>query len=668
MVAAFPLFLSSPLPTRFFGAQPCSRRGHIVRILCWNDGSSFVLPIMWQRQSTLRNMIQNSSAFRRLGGTMIAWKPTTAVTSGAASVVNARHRHISSTALKFWQQIEKVAKQYLYGSTKALVNEVSEYVLSHKVHRYKALSPDIEKKQTSILAGLKASTVEVICDEPRVRAIRLGNGATLGGLDFAGDTIYERDFYPQLVRDMRTARLRVLLLGNSGVGKSMFQYYLLARYMNPAHFQDIGSALPTRRILFGSAAPPKVVIRHLPFAFHVLFLEKGVAHLVTSHQVLECFDPATTLYFYEPGETHGVEPVGLTHELPTLATMSPDESRYKEFKKNAEIMYCPVYTGEELLAIGRDMRQLARGFPDELLDLYSDANINKRFDTFNGIFRYVLPKSEKEADRNIAACTGYLERMDPSELIDVNPSTLVQRVAGSFALMFMVNRRVDGEWDFFRHSFEYAGPHVLEKVREAYMRKSFADILREVRRAHAAVATKPGIDIPRLFEEVVARFLTSSEGVCWTLRHGDGRTPLKESQYLEGKLKVLEGSPPAYAEMAVNTLYRPPLPNHAFCDMLYKDRNTGALVCIQVSWNPDRTVRNGPLGTFCHAVGLCADKDGRFTAAEAQNVRDTVQLVFCPRPPSRLCAEANLHFEKGCVLESGAILSMGDGFSSGIDE
>jgi hypothetical protein len=341
----------------------------------------------------------------------------------------------------------------------ALVKEVSEYVSLDCRSWYKSLSPKIEKEQTAILAGLKASTVEIICDKPRVRAIRLGNGATLDTSMLAGDTIYERDFYPQLVRDIRTARLRVLLLGNSGVGKSMFQYYLLARYMNPAHFQDIGSAPPTRRIRFGSAAPPKVVIRHLPDEFHVLFLEKGVAHLVASQEVLKCFDPATTLYFYEPGQTHGVEPVGLTHALPTLATMSPDESRYKEFSKRAETMYCPVYTGKELLAIGRDMRQPARGFPDDLLDLYSDANISERFNDYNGIFRYVLPETEEEAKDNADARNSYFETSS-TELIDVNPSTLVQRVAGTFALLYKVGNRANGEWDFFSKSFMYAGPHV----------------------------------------------------------------------------------------------------------------------------------------------------------------------------------------------------------------
>ena len=117
--------------------------------------------------------------------------------------------------------------------------------------------------------------------------------------------------------------------------------------------------------------------------------------------------------------------------------------------------------------------------------------------------------------------------------------------------------------------------------------------------------------------------------------------------------------------MAVDTLYRPLKPTFAFCDLMYKDGSTGALVCVQVSWTKEHTVEKGALGTFCHAVGLCADKEGRrFTAAEAQRVRDTVQLVVCPRP--HVSGDFSLSFAEGCVLTGGAVATMGDGYSSGI--
>jgi hypothetical protein len=543
----------------------------------------------------------------------------------------------------------------------ALVKEVSEYVSLDCRSWYKSLSPKIEKEQTAILAGLKASTVEIICDKPRVRAIRLGNGATLDTSMLAGDTIYERDFYPQLVRDIRTARLRVLLLGNSGVGKSMFQYYLLARYMNPAHFQDIGSAPPTRRIRFGSAAPPKVVIRHLPDKFHVLFLEKGVAHRVTSPEVLECFDPATTLYFFEPDVTTNVGPIRGTLQLPTLATMSPNIERYKEFQKKAATMYCPVYTGKELLAIGRDMRQPARGFPDDLLDLYSDANISERFDDFNGIFRYVLPETEEEADKARDDRIKYL-KTSSTELIDVNMSTLVQRVAGTFALLYKVGRRANGEWDFFSEAFMYAGPHVSKLVQVAYASKTIKDLQRRLQDVDEGTVKYSAL-VPDLFEVLVAKLLTEPSGVRWELRAHDKKvTPKPKTRLLKAKLDgLIEGKPPVFAKMVANKLYRPDKQNFPLCDMMYKD-SKGTLVCVQVSWTKDRIVETGPFLKFCEAMGLCATDSEQLSEAEEEQIKRTVHFVFCPRPS--LFLKSTLGFETGCVLQKGDILRMGEGFTS----
>jgi hypothetical protein len=573
---------------------------------------------------------------------MMAWKPTVAAAP-------AQHRHVSNAADERTEAIQKVA---------------SAYMGSAKFSQYMSLSPTIDDEQSTTLAGMKASTVEVIREEqPRVRAIRLGLGATLSDVSLAADTIYERDFYPQLVRDMRTAKLRVLLLGNSGVGKSTFQFYLLARYMNPEHFQDMGSAPPSRRIQFGSAAPPKVVIRHLPGRdqFHVLFLEKCVAHRVRSGDVLDCFDPATTLYFFEPGSTTTVEPKFEGLKLPTLATLSPSPVRYKEFAKRARTMYFPVYAKEELLAIGRDMRQPARCNPDDLGDLYSDDNISQRFDLYNGIFRYVIPESETDAELTLTARENYLRSLDPIELVDKQPSELIHRVAGTFALLYDVYRREDGEWNFLEHTFKYAGSDVVSTIQETYKRADFAGLLRAVRLADE-YSKKPGDNVSWMFEEVVARYLTAESGVCWELRP-DGKCAAKVPPRLEGKLRR-SGGRPKYDEMKINTLYRPLDSKYPCCDMMYKDEE-GTLVCIQVSWSHERTVDKGPLGKFCHAVGLCADKGGDLTDAEADRVKERVLFVFCPRP--RLYPGARLRFETDRVLEGGAVMCMGEWFTSGIE-
>ena len=70
---------------------------------------------------------------------------------------------------------------------------------------------------------------------------------------------------------------RVLLLSNPGTGKSVFQFYLLARYLNPSLFTN---APLSGEIQFGSEKAPKVVIRHTPLErMEVWFLEQQIVRM-----------------------------------------------------------------------------------------------------------------------------------------------------------------------------------------------------------------------------------------------------------------------------------------------------------------------------------------------------------------------------------------------------
>ena len=171
-------------------------------------------------------------------------------------------------------------------------------------------------------------------------------------------------------------------------------------------------------------------------------------------------------------------------------------------------------------------------------------------------------------------------------------------------------------------------------------------------------------NMPFIFEEVVARFLTTGKGVRWELRRA-GNPSIAVPPVLKEKLTgPIDGQLPAYAEMEVNMLYKSVNPNAPSVDMVFKN-DKGTLICIQVSWDPDREVKASAFQMFCHAVGLCADKKV-FTAEETQWVRENVLFVFCP--PPRLFGKAKLTFKEGCILRGGAIVRMGDRFTSGINE
>ena len=97
------------------------------------------------------------------------------------------------------------------------------------------------------------------------------------------------------------------------------------------------------------------------------------------------------LYFFEPGRSSSIQPYCPELRLfSTLATVAPDD-RYREFTKDSLKVFLPLTTEDELVAIGRDMKTRP-DFDHDLLDLYSDDEIRKRFATFKGVIRHVLPK------------------------------------------------------------------------------------------------------------------------------------------------------------------------------------------------------------------------------------------------------------------------------------
>jgi hypothetical protein len=72
--------------------------------------------------------------------------------------------------------------------------------------------------------------------------------------------------------------------------------------------------------------------------------------------LLDCFNPGKVAYFYEP-KVLKAEPT--ESNLWTIATVSPDPIRYKQFAKRGGVdtFYMPPYEKEELLVIGAAMKE-----------------------------------------------------------------------------------------------------------------------------------------------------------------------------------------------------------------------------------------------------------------------------------------------------------------------
>jgi hypothetical protein len=344
-----------------------------------------------------------------------------------------------------------------------VISEVSDTLNNKLIDKYRSFSPEVSEKLTTLLNGMVSSTVEDLGNtDSKVRAIRLGNEARLSDY-FAGDTIYERPFYSQLVSAIRRAHRKVLLISNPGTGKSAFQYYLLARYLNPSQYTDSELSGPVK---FGHVIPPKVVIRHIPSGLsEVWFLEKRVVHIIErcNSSLIRCFNETTTQYFFEPGVSKDISP--LDEPISTLATTSPHLPRYEEFAKRAAKLYMPVFTKEELLAIGRDMRTRS-DFDQSMSDVYSDAEIKRRFAKHNGIIRHVLPTHILAINDAAKEYEKALHKIDPSKF----RYEQVESGGISHYLAFYSIPCDNGIWDFTTFSTSPMNPEVLTRVEAALRR------------------------------------------------------------------------------------------------------------------------------------------------------------------------------------------------------
>ena len=538
---------------------------------------------------------------------------------------------------------------------------------------YKSCLPKFNLPLTRVLQGMACSTAEVLGDgSSGVRAIRLGNNAAFLLSKPASDTIYERQFYPKLMNVICNSDLRVILLSNPGTGKSVFQFYMLARFLNPALFAGDGGHEQKTSVVrkFGSATPPRVVVRHvLGSSIQVWFLEQQIVHKILGtpiEEVLSCFDPATTLYFFEPNKVKGVEPFADDNEfeLSTLATVSPDKSRFHDFQKVASMVYMPVFTEDELVAIGRDM-MTRPGFDADLEPLYSDDAIRGRFKTYNGIIRHVLPQNtaalvmvEKNSKRAIA-------KIDPMQFL---VGDLEDQTISHYAAVYTVNKS-----SFLQTGLMAVNANVLKTLKKRFMEVSLADQMQMLQR-YSELGYDPLGGIPsHLFENVVAQHLTSAEGVRWHTRHVNTsavgkaaksttkkgtkrrRVEVESLMPLDLRLrKIVKGKLPLHSAMEPDVLYKSLSASFPFCDMVYKDKDD-KIFCIQVSLGRSgkRHVSVGAFNNFCKRIGL-----------EAADQRRLISYVYCPEP--KLADKAEVEFENGIELNSSSVWHVDSNYDSGV--
>jgi hypothetical protein len=346
-------------------------------------------------------------------------------------------------------------RRYLSTVPENLIKKIENGFLNKKScdKYYHYFNPHLHDESSELLNAL--ANCEMSKDlKNGVIALTLNGGASFG-LGIGADTLFVRDFYPELFTKIRSKQ-RICLIGNPGTQKSTFQFYYLARLLN----SKLG---PLPKDYLGSIVPPKVVLRQDGDSILIHFLEEKVTHSIPNFNtsIFELFDPKTCIYFFEPGSTKDVEPCYTNNRLPIFATVSPLISRYKEFIKNGAMkLFMPCLELDELLTIGEYLLNNDK-IPVKMHDLYSQEKIKERFNEYGGIYRHVLPLHKsylQEIAKQKISSINKLTKEKIDRLL-LNPNIEDQTI-GHFLLQYKVLK--EGLFSFENYTMEFVNDNIIK--------------------------------------------------------------------------------------------------------------------------------------------------------------------------------------------------------------
>jgi len=462
---------------------------------------------------------------------------------------------------------------------------------------YEKLSRDFVDKVTlsPILQSLKTAKQIRIHQNPILDACIGVNGQPLiDDVYLAPDVIFIRWFFEELFGLIRQNH-RVILLGNPGISKSIFQYFMLHRFLS-------GAPLPPDS--FGSTQAPKIIIRQVRTQFQIWDLQKGTVfgHLA-SPDLLGCFDPTQCLYLFEPEGTLETPFFGGLL-IPTVCTVSPDVRRYKEFRKNGGVeVYMPIWTLPELQAV-RDFlaERNTKGLPTK-------KEIDSRFREFGGIFRHVFTHDLKSLREQQRAA---ILALDPSKLLwnsidrqDISHHIAQYRIPTTGANAFR-------EWNI-----DFISDEAMKKVK-AQLKKLSLDEKRRLLMKNDENSMFMEKQSAVWFEELIAESLISLSGVSWRRRVvSDGNNQF--SDFPLRLIKLEEGKPPFFEKMKTEVLYKSLNGNYPAVDLMFKT-NEGFLYGLQITRRQDkrRQIEGSAVDKWLKLVDM---KD-----------RTKVRIVVIPKP------------------------------------
>eukprot|EP01031_Cornospumella_fuschlensis_P037403 gene37403-45421_t len=309
-----------------------------------------------------------------------------------------------------------------------------------------------------------------------LEAIRLPQAIPGLGLEVVGkSSLYLRSFYGELAAQVFERIMeKVVLIGNPGVSKSHFQYTVLCALL--ADEKEIACSR-TLTAIRAQLKDINVVVRQLgEDKWHVLFLREKLQYTgalnVGRLGLFYELDLSKTLYLFDTGPDENTHSYPRTVDCQSLSTLSPLEQRYKGYVKqnSVKLLYMPLYKEDELVAIGLDMAKQA-DLPADLVDMYTEDEISKRYQTFGGVLRTVLPKSaldhRQALQRRKKALGESLKSNSRDALLAAVASSSEMKVLSfSNSIAAMDVRMLDQDKYDFKEYYVFLLPEVRSELRE----------------------------------------------------------------------------------------------------------------------------------------------------------------------------------------------------------
>ena len=372
---------------------------------------------------------------------------------------------------------------------------------------------------------------------------------------FGPQVLFVRHFYDTLFTKIRSLE-RTVLIGNPRLGKSMFQFYYLSRIFNHG--------------VFGSLPPNHLGLTKVEFVIRQLGADEVEIYNVDQKEVVSSpkvpvaglfrvFDPSTTLYLVEPGAYKG-EPYYLNLKCQALATVSPDERRYKEFCKNGAVkLYFPVWTLADLKSAGRYLRDR------DLLPqtpFYSEKSIEARYEQFGGIFQHIFVNSPQEAEALLAQRKELMTKPNLDVFL-VNGN--IESPLVSHLIMQYSNIPMVGENSFQTREFAFVSKGVKKEVMNLIwglkLDEQIQMLIQNDKRPYSTINSQ------EIYENVVPQLLLiGTKG--WGQRSINNQ--VYESLGLTMTRIVQCTKLPNFDEMEENVIYKPMQQNYPAIDFQFR--------------------------------------------------------------------------------------------------